>query len=171
MGLGSLCCLWTVPICINKCKWSKGLNNHRVSYSHLHLFWVKVVDVLICENLRAGLVSCPVRRSCPVGRSLMNVEKAKSHVGLGAWDKIFWTLTARQYSFVNVTWRSSRPWTCPVRPGKLSRCKTGMARFLPVARVGVFASAYLWWNFLEYLICLASRICQGGVLQIPWQAS
>jgi hypothetical protein len=41
-------------------------------------------------------------------------------------------LTARQYSFVNVTWRSSRPWTCPVRPGKLSRCKTGMVRFLPV---------------------------------------
>jgi len=35
-------------------------------------------------------------------------------------------ITARQYSFVNVTWRSIRPWTCPVRPGKQSRCKPGM---------------------------------------------
>ena len=32
---------------------------------------------------------------------------------------------------VGVTRRSSRPVNCPVRPGKLSRCKEGMAQFLP----------------------------------------
>jgi len=32
---------------------------------------------------------------------------------------------------VNVTWLSSRPGNCPVRPGKLSRCKPGTVWFLP----------------------------------------
>jgi hypothetical protein len=58
--------------------------------------------------------------------------KVKSHVGIKIYGLVGLTTNGTAVVLVNVARRSNRRGTCPVRPGKLSRCEKGMARVFAV---------------------------------------